>query len=68
MYDTFTSAPKLFVDKMIKKWMNSHIKVVAQLAKFVKWNKDNKKKEPMYISIEEWMNILNYIYFQNFAM
>ena len=40
--DIFTLLPKLFFDKMIKKWMNSHIKVVAQLSKAVKWNRYNK--------------------------
>ena len=30
MDDTFKSLPKLFVDIIIKYWMNSHIKVVAQ--------------------------------------
>ena len=63
MYDTFKSLPKLFVDKMIKKWMNFHIKVMDQLSKFIKWNKYNQQMEPMYISREEWMNILSCVDF-----
>ena len=34
--DTFISLTGLFVDRMIKISMNSHIKVVAQLSKVVK--------------------------------
>ena len=33
--------------------MNKHIKVVDQLSKFVKWNKENQLMEPMYIAIEK---------------
>ena len=39
MDDTFISLPKLFVDQMIKKWMTSHVKVVARLSKLIKWGK-----------------------------
>ena len=53
MDDTFTSLTKLYVDEMIKKWMNSHIKVVVQLSKVVKWNKDNQQIEQMYIAKEK---------------
>ena len=42
MDDTFTSLPKLFVDEIIQKRMNFHIKVVDQLLKVVKWNKNNQ--------------------------
>ena len=45
MDDTFTSLPKLFVDEMIKNWMNSYIKVVAQLSKVIKRNKENQQME-----------------------
>ena len=39
MDDTCKLVPKLFVNKIVKKWMNKHIKVVSQLSKFVKLNK-----------------------------
>ena len=38
MDETLTLLPKSFVNKMIKNWMEIHIKVVAQLSKFVNWN------------------------------
>ena len=50
--EKFTSLPKLFVDEIIKKRMNSHIKVMAQLSKDVNWNKYNQKMKPMYIERE----------------
>ena len=43
MDDTFTIFPDLFVYEMIKKIMSSHIKVVAQLSKVVKWIKDQQQ-------------------------
>ena len=61
MDDTFTSLPKVFVDDMIKKRINSHIKVLAQLSKFIKLNKENQQTEPMYIARDKWMNILSYV-------
>ena len=33
--------------------MNSHIKVVDQLSKVVKWNKENQQMEPMHIEREK---------------
>ena len=39
MDETLTFLPKSFFNKMIKTWIKSHIKVMAQLSKFVKWNK-----------------------------
>ena len=50
MDDTFTSLPKLFVDEIVNYWINSHIKVVAQLSKVVKWNVENQEMEQRYIS------------------
>ena len=49
MDDTYTSFPKLFFDEMIKIWTKSHIKVVTQLSKFVRFNKENQQMEQMYI-------------------
>ena len=43
--------------------MNSHIKIVAQLSKPVKWKNDNQQMEPRYIKREEWMNIPSYVDF-----
>ena len=43
MDETCTSLNKLSVGEMIKKLMNYHIKVVDQLSKVVKWNKDNQQ-------------------------
>ena len=43
--------------------MKSHIQVVDQFSKVVKWNKDNQQMEPMYIARKEWMNILSYVDF-----
>ena len=45
------------------KWMNSHINVVDQVSKVVKWNKDNQQMEPMYTAREEWINILSHVDF-----
>ena len=36
MDETFILLPTLCVDKMVKKWMSSNIKVVAQLSKVTK--------------------------------
>ena len=58
---TVTSLPKLFVDEMIKKWMNSDIKVVSQLSKVVKRNKENQGKEKLYIAREKGKHILSYV-------
>ena len=41
MEEAFKLLPKLFVNKMVKIWMNKDIKVMAQLSKFVKWNQKN---------------------------
>ena len=54
MHFTFTSLPKLFVDKMIKIWMNSHIKVLTQLSKVLKCNKENQQVEQLYIARGKW--------------
>ena len=43
--------------------MNSHIKVVAQLSKVVKRNKQNQHMEEMYIAREKIKNILSYVDF-----
>ena len=59
MDDTFTSLPKLFVDEMIKKCMNSHINVMAHLSKAVKWNKENQQMDQCILLI----NILSYVNF-----
>ena len=32
--------------------MNKHVKVVDQLPKVVKWNKENQLMEPMYMARE----------------
>ena len=46
----FKSLPNLFVDKILKKWMNAHIQIMAQLSKVNVCNKDNQQMEPMYNS------------------
>ena len=43
--------------------MNSHIKVVDQLSKVVKWNKKNQQMEQMYIAREQETIILSYVGF-----
>ena len=43
--------------------MNSHIKVVSQLSKVVKWNKYNQQMEPIYVARETGRNILIYVDF-----
>ena len=45
MDDKFTSFPKLFVDEMIKTWINYNIKIVDQLSKVIKRNKEDQRKE-----------------------
>ena len=50
MDETLTLLHKLFVNKMIKTWMKSHIKVVDQSSNFVKRNKENQQMEPMYMA------------------
>ena len=35
MDETLTFFPELFVDKMVKYWMNKHIKVLSQLSKVI---------------------------------
>ena len=57
--ETLTFLPTLFVNKMIKKRMNTHIKVVAQLSKVVKWNKGNQHMEPMHVTKESGRNIFS---------
>ena len=47
-----------------KKWMNKHIKVVYQLSKLVKRNKENQQLEQMYVVIERGGSILSYVGFQ----
>ena len=59
----FPMLPQLFVNKVIKKWMNSHIKVVAQLSKVVKWDKQNLKMKPMYMAGEIRINFLSSVDF-----
>ena len=53
---------------MIKKWINAHIKIVAQLSKFNVRNKDNQQMEQNYNTREEFMNILSYVDFENCEM
>ena len=43
--------------------MNKHIKVVDQLSKFVKRDKENQLTEKMYLARERGINILGYVYF-----
>ena len=60
MGDTYTSFHKLFFDEMIKTWMNSHIKVLDRLSKFIEWNKENKRMDQLYIARERG-GILSYV-------
>ena len=41
--------------------MNSDIKVVSQLSKVVKRNKENQGKEKLYIAREKGKHILSYV-------
>ena len=36
-----------------KKWMNKNIKVVYQLSKLVKFNKENQQMEQIYLARKE---------------
>ena len=45
------------------KWMNKHIKVVYQLSKLVKCNKENQQMEQMFVAIERGRSILSYVGF-----
>ena len=53
MDDIFESLTKLSVNKMLKKWMKSHVQIVAQLSKFNVQNKDNQKMELIYNTTEK---------------
>ena len=46
-----------------KKCMNKHIKVVYQLSKLVKCNKENQHMEKMYVKRERGRSILSYVGF-----
>ena len=46
--DIFEYLPILFFDKMVRKWINALIQIVAQLLKLNVWNKENQKMEQMY--------------------
>ena len=46
-----------------KKCMNKHIKVVYQLSKLVKCNKENQQMEKMYVERERGRSILSYVGF-----
>ena len=46
--DIFEYLPILFFDKMVRKWINALIQLVAQLLKLNVWNKENQKMEQMY--------------------
>ena len=41
----FESLPNLFVDKMLKFFINAHIQIAAYLSKGNVWNKDNQQME-----------------------
>ena len=57
MDETLTSFPTIFVNKIVKKWDNSHIKVVSQLSIFLKWNRENQLTESLYRAIgkDSWV-------------
>ena len=42
----------MFIDDSLN-WMNSHIKVVAQLSKVIKCNQENQHTEQIYIAREK---------------
>ena len=42
-----------------------HIKVVDQLSKVLKWNKENQLVKPMYVARERGRNILSYVDLSN---
>ena len=46
----FGSVPNLFVDRMLKKLTNTHIKIVDQLSKVNIWNKKKQRMEPTHDS------------------
>ena len=60
MDDILESFPKLFVDIILKKWMNSHIQIMDQLSKVNLWNKENQQMEQIYNARDDMMNILSY--------
>ena len=47
--------------------MEKHIKVVGQLSKVVKWNKESQIMEPMYVAREKGGDILSYVDFSNIS-
>ena len=67
MGDIFESLPKLFVDKILKKMMKSHVQIVAQSSKFNVCKKDNQKLDLMYNAREKIINILSYVNFANYT-
>ena len=50
MNDIFTSLPNLSVYEMIKEWMSSDIKFVAQLSKVLNFNKENQEMGLIFIA------------------
>ena len=59
----FDSFSKLFVDQMVRIWMNSHIQIIDQLSKVNVWNKENEQVEQIFHAREALMNILIYLNF-----
>ena len=68
MDQNFVSLPKLFVNKMLIKWINANIQIVAQLSKVNVRNKHNQQMEEIYNERYELTNILVMLVFQNCAI
>ena len=61
--EIFVSLLNVFVKKILMKWTNANIQIVAQISKANVWNKDNQKMKQMYNVIEKLMNILSHVNF-----
>ena len=68
MDESLKDLPKLFVDKMIKVWIFEYVKVVPQLPKLEKWNKQSEEMESMSISIYTGKKIWVMLILQKYAM
>ena len=58
----------MFVDKMLVPQIQVNVRVVVKLARIDVRNKQSQKKEDMFISREDFKNILSYCIIQDFVM
>ena len=66
MDQNFVSLPKLFVNKMLIKWINANIQIVAQLSKVNVRNKHNQQMEEIYNERDILTNIFSYVGFWSY--